>query len=100
MDFFSNVFAWKPSATENTSNRKKTLFPEIEPTASPFIESCRAGDFITVGTMLSEGSVDPSESENLALKIALSQRQFSIVSLLLRDKRVDPSLQNNRTFKV
>jgi len=86
------------STSRNTSFRAKNS--KLDPTLEAFLDACKSGDLVTVGSLLSEGKVDPSAESNLPLKTAVSKRQYQIVSLLLLDKRVDPSMDNNNVFKL
>lgn len=56
-----------------------------------FIESCIAGDIISVQLLLNDSQVDPTAGNNSAIRWASLIGYYEVVKILLQDGRVNPS---------
>jgi hypothetical protein len=65
-----------------------------------FIRHCYLNDITKVKEGLSDMNVDPSVSDNYAIRVSSKYGHTEIVRLLLGDKRVDPSAENNEAIRL
>ncbi|KAJ3022886.1 UNVERIFIED_CONTAM: hypothetical protein HDU68_008875 [Siphonaria sp. JEL0065] len=68
-------------------------------TSAPLIRACVMGQVETVRLLLSHPKVDPSASEDLALRCAVCKGHVEVVRILLQDARVSPATCNNEAVK-
>jgi hypothetical protein len=64
-----------------------------------FILAAKTGD-ITVVERLLQAGIDPSASDNSAIRMAVWNGHFAVVERLLQDERVDPSASDNRAVQL
>jgi hypothetical protein len=76
---------------------KKSVYQRSEKNKE-FIDSINKNDFTKFKRLLL--LVDTGTSDNLAIRQATGQGQTEMVRLLLRDPRVDPTVQNNLPIQL
>lgn len=54
----------------------------------------------TVRMLLARGDFDPLVGDNLAIFVAVKQKDLSAIRILLKDSRVDPSANNSAAFQI
>jgi hypothetical protein len=59
-----------------------------------FRSACARGDTEMVRAFLKGGDIDPSDNENLAIRIASERGNVGVVRALLEDRRTDPTVCN------
>jgi len=64
------------------------------------IKACRNGDVKVVDRLLMDSRVDPSASDNYAIRWASGNGHLEVVDRLLMDSRVDPSAEDNQAIRL
>ena len=68
-------------------------------TVNPIVWTLRNGYISRIQVCFQDSRVDPSVSNNEAIRIASSYGHAAVVELLLKDPRVDPSVSDNEAIR-
>ena len=68
-------------------------------TETDFFEACKRGDLLLVEQLLQDARVDPSASDNCAIRWAAEDGHSAVVERLLQDERVNPAADDNYVIR-
>ena len=78
--------------------KNTNLFFDREFSSFRLVKACEYGHAKLVKILLDLPNVDPSERDNLAIRVACTHGYTKVAEILLQDPRVDPSAQNNKAL--